>query len=33
VFQWGADGNRVIVFPESIAEGKIQLPEGLKSLK
>ena len=33
VFQWTADGNRVIVFPESIAEGKIQLPAGLKSLK
>ncbi|UCF95271.1 MAG: ABC transporter substrate-binding protein, partial [Desulfobacterales bacterium] len=33
VFQWTEDGRRVIVFPESIAEGKIQLPPGLKSLK
>lgn len=33
VFQWTAEGNRAIVFPASIAEGKIQLPEGLKSLK
>ena len=33
VFQWTPDGKRVIVFPESIAEGKIQLPAGLKSLK
>ena len=33
VFQWTADGNRAIVFPASIAEGKIQLPAGLKSLK
>ena len=33
VFQWTNDGKRKIVFPESIAEGKIQLPEGLKSLK
>ncbi len=33
VFQWTADGNRTIVFPASIAEGKIQLPAGLKSLK
>jgi len=33
VFQWTEDGNRVIVFPASIAEGKIQLPAGLKSLK
>jgi branched-chain amino acid transport system substrate-binding protein len=33
VFQWTADGERVIVFPDSIAEGKIQLPAGLKSLK
>ena len=33
VFQWTPDGNRVIVFPASIADGKIQLPAGLKSLK
>jgi branched-chain amino acid transport system substrate-binding protein len=33
VFQWTPGGDRVIVFPESIAEGKIQLPAGLKSLK
>jgi len=33
VFQWTEDGKRVIVFPESIAEAKIALPPGLKSLK
>ncbi|MCG6909276.1 MAG: ABC transporter substrate-binding protein [Deltaproteobacteria bacterium] len=33
VFQWTADGKRTIVFPASIAEGKIQLPAGLKSAK
>ncbi len=33
VFQWTPDGDRVIVFPASIADGKIQLPAGLKSLK
>lgn len=33
VFQWTEDGRRVIVFPDTIAEGKIQLPKGLKSLK
>jgi branched-chain amino acid transport system substrate-binding protein len=33
VFQWTEDGRRKIVFPESIAEAKIQLPPGLKSLK
>lgn len=33
VFQWTADGKRAIVYPESIAEAKIQLPEGLTSLK
>ena len=33
VFQWTDDGRRVIVFPESIAEGRIQLPPGLNSLK
>ena len=33
VFQWTEDGKRVIVFPESLAEAKIQLPPGLKSAK
>jgi branched-chain amino acid transport system substrate-binding protein len=33
VFQWTGDGKRVIVFPESIAEAKIQLPEGLTPAK
>lgn len=33
VFQWTERGKRVIVFPESIAEGKITLPAELKSLK
>lgn len=33
VFQWTKTGKRVIVFPASIAEGKIELPPGLKSLK
>jgi branched-chain amino acid transport system substrate-binding protein len=33
VFQWTEGGKRKIVFPASIAEGKIQLPPGLKSLK
>ena len=33
VFQWSENGRRVIVFPESLADGKIQLPPGLKSLK
>jgi branched-chain amino acid transport system substrate-binding protein len=32
-FQWTDKGGRVVVFPESIAEGKIQLPAGLKSAK
>ncbi|MHB8204430.1 MAG: ABC transporter substrate-binding protein, partial [Desulfomonilaceae bacterium] len=27
VYQWTEDGKRVIVFPRSIAEGKIVLPE------
>jgi len=31
--QWRAPGNRVIVYPESVAEGTIQLPEGLKASK
>jgi branched-chain amino acid transport system substrate-binding protein len=33
VFQWTADGGRTIIYPQSIAEGVIQLPEGLKSAK
>jgi branched-chain amino acid transport system substrate-binding protein len=33
VFQWTEDGKRVIVFPPSIAEGKIKLPTGMKSKK
>jgi len=33
VFQWTDDGKRIIVLPEAISEGRIQLPEGLKSLK
>ncbi len=33
VFQWTEDGKRTIVFPASIAEGKIQLPAGLKAVK
>ena len=33
VLQWNNDGSRTIVFPPSIADGKIQLPAGLKSAK
>jgi len=33
VFQWNEKGERVNVFPEAIADAKIQLPEGLKSAK
>lgn len=33
IFQWTEDGKRKIIFPSSIAEGTIQLPPGLKSLK
>lgn len=33
VFQWTDDGKRRIVFPESLADSKIQLPKGLKSSK
>lgn len=32
MIQW-QNGERVIVYPESVAEGKIQLPEGLKAVK
>lgn len=31
--QWRKPGKRVIVYPESVAEAKIQLPEGLKPAK
>ncbi len=33
VFQWGADGKRVIVFPQSIAEGAVVLPDWVKAAK
>ena len=33
VFQWTDDGKRRIVFPESLADAKIQLPKGLKAAK
>lgn len=33
VFQWTEDGKRVIVLPEPIAEGKIQLPAWIKAVK
>jgi branched-chain amino acid transport system substrate-binding protein len=33
VFQWTDKGERVNVFPESLADAKIQLPAGLKSAK
>jgi branched-chain amino acid transport system substrate-binding protein len=33
VFQWTEDGKRRIVFPESLAESKIQLPKGLTPAK
>ncbi|RJR23199.1 MAG: amino acid ABC transporter substrate-binding protein [Desulfobacteraceae bacterium] len=32
MIQW-RKGKRIVVYPEAIAEGKIALPEGLKSLK
>ncbi len=31
--QWRESGKRSIVYPPTISEGKIELPEGLKSLK
>lgn len=31
--QWLAPGKRLVVYPESVAEGKIKLPEGLKAVK
>jgi branched-chain amino acid transport system substrate-binding protein len=33
VFQWTDNGQRVIVFPPMLADGKIQLPKGLTSAK
>ncbi len=33
VFQWTADGKRVIVFPQAIAEGPVVLPDWVKSVK
>ena len=33
VIQWNNDGSRTIVFPASVAGGKIKLPAGLKSAK
>jgi len=30
IFQWSDDGKRVIVFPDSIAEGKVKLPDWVK---
>ncbi|MFZ0928159.1 MAG: ABC transporter substrate-binding protein [Syntrophobacteraceae bacterium] len=33
VFQWTGDGKRRIVFPESLAEGEIELPKSLKPVK
>jgi branched-chain amino acid transport system substrate-binding protein len=33
VYQWTEDGKRTIVYPTSIAEGKIQLPSWVKAAK
>jgi branched-chain amino acid transport system substrate-binding protein len=33
MYQWNEKGERVIVYPSSLGEGKIQLPEGLKAGK
>ena len=33
IIQWTEDGKRKIVFPDSLATGKIHLPPGMKSLK
>ncbi len=33
VFQWSKEGKQVIVLPQSIADGKIQLPPGVKPAK
>jgi branched-chain amino acid transport system substrate-binding protein len=33
MIQWRAPGERVVVYPQAVAEGKIQLPAGLKPVK
>ena len=33
VVQWNKAGERTIVFPPSLADGEIQLPEGLTAVK
>jgi branched-chain amino acid transport system substrate-binding protein len=33
IFQWNEKGERINVFPESLADAKIQLPAGLKAAK
>jgi len=33
VFQWTPEGGRKIVFPTALADGKIELPEGLSAAK
>jgi branched-chain amino acid transport system substrate-binding protein len=33
VFQWTDKGERINVFPEALADAKIQLPAGLKPAK
>lgn len=33
VVQWTAEGTRSIIFPTPVADGKIQLPKGLKAVK
>ncbi len=33
VFQWGDDGKRVIVFPKSLSEGNVKLPDWIKAAK
>lgn len=33
VFQWTEDGKRVIILPQSIAEGKIKIPDWIKGVK
>ena len=33
MIQWLEPGKRLVVYPESVSEGKIMLPEGLKAVK
>ena len=33
IFQWTENGKRRIVFPDSLSEGPMELPKGLKSAK